>query len=152
MTPLHFGIDIRAPRASVWRTMLYSPGYEAWTAQFCPGSRCEGAWDTGATIRFLTPNGDGMVARIAEHRPQAFVSIRHLGLIHHGVDDTTSEAAKAWAPCHENDTFLDGPDGTRVEVDVDVFGDHGTWMADTWPKALQALKALCETTSPGDRP
>ena len=82
-----------------------------------------------------------------EHRPAEFVSIRHLGLIHQGVDDTESEAVKAWAPCHENYSFIDSPGGTRVRVDVDVFGTYESWMADTWPKALQALKALCEGTA-----
>ena len=42
---------------------------------------------------------------------------------------------------------IDSPGGTRLRVDVDVFGTYESWMADTWPKALQALKALCEGTA-----
>ncbi len=144
MNTQHHEIEIHAPREAVWHTMLHSPGYEQWTAAFCEGSRYEGSWDPGATIRFLAPNGDGMVARIDEHRPAEFVSIRHLGLIHQGVDETESEAVKAWAPCHENYSYIDTPGGTRVRVDVDVFGAYESWMTDTWPKALQALKTLCE--------
>jgi hypothetical protein len=33
-----------------------------------------------------------MVAVIAEHRPQEFLSIEHLGEIRNGVEDTASEA------------------------------------------------------------
>ena len=145
--PLHFSILIHAPREHVWRTMLHSPTYERWTAAFCEGSRYEGSWDAGSTIRFLGPQGDeGMVATIAEHRPAAFVSIRHLGYIHGGVDDTTSEAVRAWAPCHENYTFTDADGGTLLQVDADVFGDFEAFLAEHWPLALQALKTLCETT------
>lgn len=145
MKTLHFDILIHAPREHVWRSTLFSPTYERWTATFSEGSRYEGSWEAGTPIRFCGPNGDGMLAEIAEHRPAEFVSIRHLGMIHDGVEDTTSEAVLAWAPCVENYTFSDEAGGTRVRVDVDVFGTYEDWMAQTWPKALLALKAVCET-------
>lgn len=145
MKTLHFDILIHAPREHVWRNTLFSPSYERWTAAFCEGSRYEGSWDAGSTIRFCAPSGDGMLAEIAEHRPAEFVSIRHLGMFTNGVEDTTSEAARAWAPCFENYTFTDEAGGTRVRVDVDVFGTYEDWMTQTWPPALQSLKALCET-------
>jgi hypothetical protein len=88
-----------------------------------------------------------MVAEIAEHRPGEFVSIRHLGVIQDGVEDTTSEAIKAWAPCYENYTFIDEGGGTRLKVDSDVFGDYEAFMAETWPRALARLKAVCEGKS-----
>ena len=145
MTTQHHQILIHAPREHVWRSMLFSPTYERWTAPFCEGSRYEGSWDAGSTIHFCAPNGDGMVAEIAEHRPAEFVSIRHIGMIHNGVEDTTSEAVRAWMPCVENYTFSDEAGGTRVRVDVDVFGTYEDWMNEAWPKALLALKAVCET-------
>lgn len=144
MKTQHFDILINAPRQAVWRAMLHSPTYEQWTAAFCEGSHYKGSWDQGQTIRFFDPEGNGMVATIAEHRPAEFVSIRHLGFIANGVEDTTSEAVRAWAPSHENYTFTDEAGGTRLRVDADVFGGYEAFMADTWPKALARLKALCE--------
>jgi uncharacterized protein YndB with AHSA1/START domain len=140
----HFDILIDAPRQRVWATMLHSPTYEQWTGAFCEGSRFEGSWDEGQTIRFLDPQGNGMVAVIAEHRPAQFVSIRHLGMIHDGLEDTTSDAVRAWAPCHENYTFADDGGATRVTVDADVFGNFEAFMAGTWPKALARLKTICD--------
>ena len=145
MPTQHHDILIHAPREHVWRSTLYSPTYERWTATFSEGSRYEGSWEAGTPIRFCGLNGDGMLAEIAEHRPTEFVSIRHLGMITDGVVDTTSEAVRAWAPCFENYTFTDEAGGTRVRVDVDVFGTYEDWMNETWPKALLALKAVCET-------
>ena len=144
MPTLHFDIHIAAPRERVWRSMLFTPTYERWTATFSEGSRYEGSWDAGTTILFLGPNGDGMVAEIAEHRPAEFVSIRHLGVIENGVQDTASEAVRAWAPCFENYTFADEAGGTRLRVDVDVFGAYEDWMNQAWPPALLALKNICE--------
>ena len=65
MTTQYFDVLIHAPPERVWRTMLFSPTYERWTSAFCEGSRYEGGWDTGQTIRFLGPNGEGMVSVIA---------------------------------------------------------------------------------------
>ena len=143
-TTQRFDILIHAPREHVWTTMLQSPGYERWTAEFCEGSRYEGSWEPGASIRFLGLNGDGMVSEIAEHRPAEFVSIRHLGFIQNGVDDTSSEAVRAWAPCYENYHFAQEAGGTRVRVETDVFGGYEAFMAETWPRALQRLKQICE--------
>ena len=146
MKTQHFEILIQAPRERVWTTMLQSPTYEQWTSTFCEGSRFEGSWDQGQAICFLDPAGNGMVSEIAEHRPAEFVSIRHLGFIENGKEDTTSEAVRAWAPCHENYRFSDEGGGTRLRVDTDVFGDYEEMMARTWPLALESLKALCEGT------
>jgi uncharacterized protein YndB with AHSA1/START domain len=140
----HFDILIQAPRQHVWATMLDAPTYEQWTSAFCEGSHFKGTWDEGATIRFFDPASHGMVSEIAAHRPAEFVSIRHLGFIQDGKDDTTSEAVRAWAPSYENYTFIDEAGGTRVKVEMDAFAGYEDMMARTWPRALQALKDLCE--------
>ncbi len=145
MTTQHFDIFIQAPPKQVWATMLQSPTYERWTATFCEGSRFEGTWDEGQTMRFLGPDGMGMVAEIAANRPAEFVSIRHLGMIGQGGEGSGNGSAGAWTPCFENYTFTLDAGGTRLRVDCDEFGDCADWMAQTWPKALQALKTLCET-------
>lgn len=145
MTTLHFDIFIHAPARQVWATMLQSPTYERWTAAFCEGSRFEGSWDEGQTMRFLGPDGLGMVAEIAANRPGEFVSIRHLGMIKVGVENATSDAAGACAPSYENYTFTAETGGTRLRVDCDDCGAGADWMAQTWPKALLALKTICET-------
>jgi uncharacterized protein YndB with AHSA1/START domain len=141
----HFDILIQAPRERVWATMLRSPTYEQWTSAFCEGSRFEGSWEQGEPIRFLDPAGNGMVSEIAEHRPAEFVSIRHLGFIENGQEDTTSDAVRAWAPCFENYTFTDEGGGTRLRVDLDAFGGYEDMMARLWPPALEKLKHLCES-------
>lgn len=146
MKTLHFEITLAAPRQRVWEHLLQPAGYEAWTAAFSEGSHYEGSWDAGARIRFLGPGGqDGMVAEIAEHRPAEFVSIRHLGFIQAGKEDTTSEAVRAWAPCYENYHAQDTPEGhTLLRVAMDCLPDFEDYMNERWPLALARLKALCE--------
>lgn len=138
-----FSIDIDAPVDRVWQTMLDPAAYREWTRPFCEGSYFEGSWDQGARIRFLAPNGDGMVSEIAENRLHEFISIRHLGIIAGGVEDTTSPAAAAWAPAYENYTFQPTPTGTRLLIDQDMVPEYEQFMTETWPRALEVLKGLC---------
>lgn len=144
MKTLKFEITINAPRARVWNTMLEPETYKAWTSAFAEGSCYTGSWDQGARIRFIGPSGDGMSAEIAENRPHEFVSIRHLGVIENGVEDTTSEKVRAWAPAYENYRFSDVPGGCLVTVTLDTVPEYEQYMQDAFPKALGLLKGLCE--------
>lgn len=86
-----------------------------------------------------------MVSEIAEHRPNAFVSIRHLSFTTNGVEDTENEAIKGWLPAYENYTFQATPTGTTLIVDLDVTEALEAYMLEAWPQALKKLKAICET-------
>lgn len=144
---IQFTVDIQASRATVWHHVISPQSYQHWTSAFAEGSRFEGSWDQGARILFLAPSGDGMVSEIAESRLNEFISIRHLGFIANGVEDTTSEAVKAWAPAYENYCFIATPGGTRMVVDQDVPAEWEAHLSEAWPKALGLLKALCESSS-----
>lgn len=142
---LQFSSTIRAPVAVVWEVMLGAETYRRWTTAFADGSYYEGSWRQGSRIRFLSLTGDGMVAEIAENRPNEFISIRHLGYIVNGIEDTESEAVRAWAPAFENYTFAAVPEGTRLVVDQDATADFEQYMNDAWPRALELLRQLCES-------
>lgn len=151
MRKLRFCTFIRAPRQQVWQAMLHSPTYEQWTSAFCEGSTYEGSWDAGQRIRFLTPSGHGMFSEIAEHRPGEFVSIRHLGEIRNGVEDVTPAEPSSWSQAYETYTYTEADGGTQLQVDVDTPADYEQFMQDTFPKALQRLKLLCEGPPPGQQ-
>jgi uncharacterized protein YndB with AHSA1/START domain len=144
MKRIQFTAAISAPAATVWRHVTSLESYKHWTSAFAEGSHFKGSWEQGSKIRFLAPSGDGMVAEIAESRENEYISIRHLGFIANGVEDTTSEAVTAWAPAYENYTFLAMPEGTKVVVDQDVAAEWEEHMNEAWPKALLLLKELSE--------
>lgn len=149
MQKLHFSIVIDAPREQVYSKMLDKPTYQQWTEEFAHGSTYEGSWEQGAKIRFIDPSGGGMLSEIAENRPNEFVSIRHVGMIgSDGVEDTTSDAVKAWTPAFENYTFTDKDGGTEVVVDMDASDEWAGMMGEMWPHALERFKRLCEGKLP----
>jgi uncharacterized protein YndB with AHSA1/START domain len=148
---LHFSIEINAPVKKVWSTMLDDATYRQWTKAFGQEGYFKGDWNKGSKILFLSQDAEtgkesGMVSEIAENRPNEFVSIKHVGVMVDGVEDTTSEEAKKWAQAFENYTFTKKDGKTTVDVDIDVADDYVAMFSDMWPKGLKELKKLTETT------
>ena len=144
MKTLQFSIDIRASRQAVWDTMLARESYRAWTAAFAEGSYYEGSWEEGARMRFLGPSGGGMVAEVAAYRAPEFLSLKHLGFVKDGVEDTESEMVRSWTPAFENYSLSSAGLTTHLQIDIDVAPEWEEDMTTAWPKALATLKRLCE--------
>lgn len=149
MQKLHFSIVINAPKEKVWKAMLEDKTYRAWTEAFNPGSHYVGDWSKGSKILFLGPDPNtgkmgGMVSRIQENRLYEYISIEHLGIVQDGVEDTTSDAVKAWAGAHENYTLKEKNGATELLVDIDITEDFKEMFEDMWPKALKRLKEIAE--------
>lgn len=144
MRSLQFSCAIAAPRQRVWERMLADASYRDWTTAFCEGSYYEGSWQQGASMRFLSPGGDGMIAVIAENRLHEHLAIKHLGVIRNGVADTDSDEVKAWAPAYETYTFIEQDGVTQLTVTMDCTDEFEDYMLKTWPKALARLQAICE--------
>jgi hypothetical protein len=144
MKTLHFSIAIHAPKETVWNAMLDLESYKVWTAEFAKDSYYEGSWEKGEKIKFLSPEGGGLTSVIADNKPLEFISIKHLGYINNGIEDTESPEIKAWAPLFENYTFRTNNGVTEVQVDMDVTPDFEDCMQQSWPKALAKLKTICE--------
>lgn len=156
MKKLQFKVSINAPVAKVYDFMLGKNSkstYEQWTSLFNPTSTYEGSWDKGNKILFvgIDEKGEkgGMVSRIAENIFNRFVSIQHYGLLKADKEITDGPEVEKWANGFENYTFEEnnGPDSyrdTTLTVDLDTAEDFLDYMNQTYPKALDKLKELCE--------
>lgn len=146
---IHFSTFINAPKEKVWNTMLDDATYRQWSVAFNPVSYYEGDWSKGSKILFLGPDPKsgkigGMVSMVEENRPYEFVSLKHIGMINDGVEDTTSDEVKKWTPAYENYTFTEKDGGTEVVVDLDISLEYADMFNEMWPKALVLLKELAE--------
>jgi uncharacterized protein YndB with AHSA1/START domain len=146
---MHFEIQINASPEKVWDAVVDHEKYREWTSVFHEGSYFEGGWETGDKIQFIALNEkgekEGMFSEIAESKKPRFISIRHLGTILGGKEDTEGEAAKKWVPVYENYTLTPVGEGTKFEVDVDSFdASLDEMFSGIWPKALKKLKEIAE--------
>ncbi|AEH61163.1 Activator of Hsp90 ATPase 1 family protein [Methanosalsum zhilinae DSM 4017] len=147
MHKLYYSIVIDAPKEKVWDTMIDIDSYRLWTEVFSPGSHYVGDWSKGSKILFgsnETGSMSGMVSQIKEYEPYEYISIKHIGFLQDGKEDTSSELVKEWSGALENYTFKEKDGRTELLVDIDVLSEEHEDMAQKWPEALQKLKQLAE--------
>ncbi len=151
MKKLQFEVSINASLAKIYDFMLgidSKSTYEQWTSLFNPTSTYEGSWDKGNKILFIgvDENGKkgGMVSKIVENIPNRFVSIQHYGLLKAGKEITEGSEVEKWANGFENYSFEENNGTTTITVDLDTSEDFVDYMNETYPKALDMLKELCE--------
>lgn len=145
MQKIHFTANINAPKEKVWE-MLWNPdAYRAWTSAFTEGSDVKtDNWNEGSKVLFLDGKGSGMVSMVAAKRNNEHMSFRHLGIIKNGIEDTSSDAVKAWAGATESYNLSGNNGTTTLTVDMDITEDFKDYMEKTWPVALEKVKALAE--------
>lgn len=151
MKKLQFNISIQAPVSAVYNVMLgisSKSTYEQWTAMFNPTSTYEGNWEKGSKMLFIgvDEKGEkgGIVSKIAENIPHQFVSIQHYGLVNAGKEITEGAEVEKWAHGFENYLFEENNEVTIVKVEIDATEEFIDFMNETYPKALNKLKELCE--------
>ncbi|MDZ4091854.1 MAG: SRPBCC domain-containing protein [Arthrobacter sp.] len=151
MKKLRYSVTINAPVQDVWTTMLSDATYREWASVFSSGSYYEGDWNQGSEIRFLGPDGDGslggMIATVEENRPNELISLRYVGQIVNGEEDTTSEEAKAFMGAHEKYAFSAAGGVTTVDVELDSEDEFVAMFDEAWPLALEKLKDIVEARS-----
>ena len=102
----------------------------------------------GSKILFVgvDENGErgGMVSRIIENIPEQFVSIQHYGLLKADQEITEGPEVEKWANGLENYTFEENNGTTTITVDLDTTEEFIGFMNETYPKALDKLKEICE--------
>jgi hypothetical protein len=144
MIKKQFKIEINAPREKVWDVLLGETTYPEWTKAFSESSRVETDWKKGSKALFLDGNNHGMVSEIAENIPNQFLSIKHLGEVVNGTEDTTSEKIKKWSGALENYTLKSTNGKTVLIIDMDITEEYVEMFSAMWPKALQKVKEISE--------
>jgi hypothetical protein len=139
MTTLNFSVTINAPKEVVWDKLWSDTSYRQWTSAFAQGSYAESDWQEGSKIRFLTPSGEGMYSIIEKMVPYEQMTFQHLGEIKSGAEEP-----KDWAGARESYDLEEHDGVTELKVYVDSVGEFENYFQDTFPKALQIVRQICE--------
>ncbi|MBK8349554.1 MAG: SRPBCC domain-containing protein [Saprospiraceae bacterium] len=150
-TNLHFEITISASKDHVYQTMISDAGYRNWTSAFNATSCFRGTWATGSKMYFVGCDADGnvagMVSIIATNIPGEYISIEHIGELNGANEILEGPSVDVWKGSLENYTF-DAIDNGATLLKIDMIGgvaEYTDYFNETWPKALELLKKLCET-------
>lgn len=145
MQKINFSTSINAPKEKVWEILWNLDAYKAWTSAFAEGSQAKtDDWKEGSKVLFVDPKGNGMVSMVAVNKPNEYMSFEHLGEVHEGVEDITSDRVKGWSGSTENYTLKDDSGSTNLLVDMDIPDEFKEMFEKMWPIALEKVKALAE--------
>jgi len=147
MENLEFVRMINASRDKVWNALWEDANYREWTSAFAEGSHAVTDWKQGSKILFLDGKGEGMVSEVAEARPNEFMSIRHLGTVKDGVEDTSSPESREWSGGYENYLLQTENGQTKLTVtmtSVAIPEEFIAYFQHAWPKALDKLQQVAE--------
>ena len=141
-----YSISIDAPKDRVWNMMMNKEHYIDWAKAFSEEATFDGEFHQGAYINFIDPGMGGTKAHIEIFKPYDHFLARHIALISkEGVEDTDSEMAKKWIGCTEAYTLTEEGDNTKLLVEIESHEEFHQMFNDSWPKALNLLKSLCES-------
>lgn len=144
MEQLHFSIHINAPRERVWKTLWDGTSYTQWTRPFGEGGRAESDWLQGSHVHFLSADDDGMYALIDRKEDNAFMGLKHLGMVKHGKEVPPDDSTRDWVGAREEYTLTERAEGTELVVDMDVRAEDKASFQKMFPEALGIVKDLAE--------
>jgi uncharacterized protein YndB with AHSA1/START domain len=144
MQTLAFDIHIKAPASTVWQVLWSDTTYRRWTSAFCEGSYAVSDWQLGSRVHFMTPDGNGMYADIAELIPNERMAFRHLGEILNAQEQAFDTTHSNWESALEAYTLQETDGHTHLSVSVDTLSEYSGAFETMFPKALALVKDLAE--------
>lgn len=136
---LKFEEIISATPQKVWNVLWEDETYRQWTSVFAVGSFAESDWKEGSEIRFLNPNGNGMLSVIKTRVENQLMLFKHLKDIISGeLKDTT------WSGATESYELISEAGETRLIVELQSTEGPLAYFKETFPKALVIVKELSQ--------
>jgi len=137
----------------LWEMIVDVDHYRYWTTAFSQGSTFIGDWSQGSRIRFVmddeTGNFSGMISEVVVNDWPTIISVKHIGLVMNGIEDTESEQAKFWTPAYENFTLRpEGLDQCWFIMTQDIPESVEAEFIENWKLIEERLKSIELTTYP----
>jgi hypothetical protein len=143
MIKLEYSIKINANKAHVWKTMLEPGKNEQWVKAFSEGSRFEGKWEQGATVRFVDPAMGGTKAILEIVDPYDGIRAKHIAMItDDGKEETDNDTARRWIGTTEKYEFFEHQGQTTITIEMNTHSSFVDMFDACWPKARDNMKRL----------
>lgn len=149
MKTLQYSIQIHKSQKFVFNKMMDKSIYNDWAKAFSPGStyKIDSEWKKGAHIIFYDPTNKGGTKVIVEvFEPYKQVLVKHIDMV--DVDGKSTELddiMKKWIGSTEEYRFIEDDDtNTTLEITIQTDEAFQDMFDDSWPKALELFKAICE--------
>ncbi|WP_299114169.1 hypothetical protein [uncultured Winogradskyella sp.] len=141
---LQFSINIKAEKNVIWRALWGADYYRDWVSVFFDGSYAvTDNWKEKSKVLFLAPDKSGIYSIIETHIPNKIMSFKHIGNVVKGQEQPIDDDTRKWSGATETYTITKEKNSNKLTVEIDILDEHLDFMKNTFPKALEKVKANC---------
>ncbi len=145
MKKLTFSVQINASKDKVWDTLWNNKTFREWAGIIDPGTYMVGELNKGSQIQFISSeNGYGVTSKVEKVDAGSYLLLRHQA---DTKDRGESERDDEWTGGTESYSLEELGGITTLTVIFDVPEELEGIFMDRYPKALQKVKELAQTTS-----
>jgi hypothetical protein len=142
METVKFAINIDAPKHNVWEALWNETNYPKWTSVFGEDNKAISDWNEGSKIQFIAKDGGGLFSLIEKKVTNEQIIFKHFGELKNG-----QEIINEWAGAREKYFLSELNNTTELKVEMDTKAEYADYFNDVFPKALQIIKQLAESTN-----
>ncbi len=143
MKEMQFLITIGAPKERVWDTLWQDTTLREWAGIIDPGTHMTGDLKQGGEVQFISANGYGVTSLVEKLVPGKLLLLKHRA-------DTQGNGEQPreneWTGGKESYSLSQQHGTTTLTVAFDVPEDMEEYFKSKYPKALQKVKELAEST------
>lgn len=144
MRETQFKVDIQASKDTVWQTLWQDETFRQWAGIIDPGTYMVGELKEGNEVQYVSGNGYGVTSLVEKLTPGEFLQLRHTA---DTQDVGTRKRAKEWTGGKESYSLTQKDGTTTLTAAFDIPPEQEEYFAVSYPKALQRVKELAETSS-----
>jgi uncharacterized protein YndB with AHSA1/START domain len=144
MEEMQFSIEINADSSRVWRTLWHDDTFREWASVIDPGTYMVGEIKQGSEVQFISNQGGyGVTSLVETVIPHEYVGFRHQA---DTQENGTKERTQEWTGGLESYALKQHGDSTTLTVTFDVPSTQRDYFLVTYPKALERIKTLSESS------
>ena len=101
--------------------MLHPVTYKEWVNAAWPCSFFKVEWAEGENLRFISEDGSGTLAILAEHNRYSYRFVKHIVVLNPGsIEDRARDVAKGWIRTTEGFTFTEQNGVAELAVELTI--------------------------------
>ncbi len=142
-----YSIAIKADAVKIWKIIWDEKSYREWSKAFSEGSFYQGELKTGSRFYFLNKDNSGVYSDLMHYEVNSTAVFQHIGLLKDGKEQAIDEEVEKWSGSFEIYTLKPKEGYCILDVELDQDESNFESFDEVFPKALQYLKDMAETTS-----
>lgn len=143
MKAMQFEVEINASRERVWSVLWQDETLREWAGLVDPGTYMVGELREGSTVQFISAEGYGVTSLVSKLIPNEYVLFEHQADTKDKGSDVRDDQ---WTGGKESYKVTDKGGITTLVMSFDVPDELEQVMRDSYPKALERIKTLSESS------